>query len=648
MKEWKKRFLYLLLTLTALTLFAGLAAADQGGTAAGILTVNDEKGTMVYFRPSGNGAAFLISQTDLSGTQVSPQRGAPDPLTDDPAVARPAALAALDKAYSRYPKADYNDAEWAQIQAAYNGGKSAIQSAATYAQIQSALAAAAETMAGVSASNGSRNIKVAVTVEKFVLGGGYIVEPKLFTVSNHTLASDVIITALKDKYPGVTRPYRYSGNTKKNFYLSGVYDPDYKGSSGHEQSYTGFLSEFDEGSQSGWMYAVNNDFPGVGAAAFSLIDGDVMRWQYTKTGLGADIGADNSAWGSSEGVNTADKDALTWKVAEINADGEKAAYGDTYKNAIAVLSKITSTQTEVDAALAALKKSSGSGTDDEDTEDNTGEQGDTATGSWDDITERSDIPSAVGNKAAAEFSSDAASFAEKGVSIADAGKVMSVTASSNTLPKLVTGLGKNVASFLKASDGAIEADERAVRAAVEASSALRRSVDADKAIASASPVSFTASAKGATVIITIPINFKKLTDDGAAAFKDIVLLKLTDDGSLLSPAKKGKLSDIALEGDYVIKDDGGETVNDATTVSGSKTYYVFMAVKDGGAYDWDDADSRGHIFDPVCAGITATASGGGDGGASGGGGCDSGAPYLFSFLACLAIAAFKRAGSGAR
>jgi hypothetical protein len=359
MKDWKKRLLYLFLALTALALFAGLAAAAQMGTAAGILTVSDETGTKVYFRPSGNGAAFLISQTDLSGTRVSSQGGVSDPLTDDPTAARPAALAALDNAYGRYPNADYNDAEWAQIQAAYDSGKAAIESASTYAEIQSALAAAAETMAGVSASNGNRSIDVAVTVEKFVLNGGYIVEPKLFTVSNHARASDVILTALRDKYPGVTRPYIYSGSPTKNFYLSGVYDPDYKGSSGYEQSVSGYLSEFDEGGESGWMYAVNSGFPGVSAAAFSLIDGDVMRWQYTKTGLGADIGADNSAWGSSERVNTADKDALTWKVAEINTAGEKAEYGDTYKNAIAVLSKITSTQSEVNAALAALKKTSG-------------------------------------------------------------------------------------------------------------------------------------------------------------------------------------------------------------------------------------------------------------------------------------------------
>ncbi len=35
---------------------------------------------------------------------------------------------------------------------------------------------------------------------------------------------------------------------------------------------------------SGWMYSVDNDFPGVGASNWQMSDGEVMRWQFT--GLG--------------------------------------------------------------------------------------------------------------------------------------------------------------------------------------------------------------------------------------------------------------------------------------------------------------------------------------------------------------------------
>jgi hypothetical protein len=645
----REKLFCLVLLFLAAAFSAGAASADPGGTAAGRVTVSDGGGVELYFRPGNNGAAFAIA---------SGWRGAPGVLNDDPAVARPIALAALDKAYSRYPKADYSDAEWAQIQAAYNSGKSEIAAAGDYPGIQTALAAAAEAMAGVTASYGNRDIRVAVTVEKFILNGGYIVEPTLYTVKNHALASNVVLDALKARYPGVTRPYKSSGTPEKNFYLSGVYDPDYKGPSEGEQSFSGYLSEMDEGSQSGWMYAVNNGFPGVGAAAFSLIDGDVVRWQYTKTGLGSDIGADNSAWGADGGVTTADKDKLTWRVAEINTDDNKGDYGTAYEKAIAVLSRITSTQAEVDAALANLKTPSGNGNDDNNNDDDSDNDdpnapgdgnGDTSSVSWEDITDQAGIPSAVDEKIGADFAGASESFSANGVTIAKASDVREIIA-SGALPRQIADLGKNVGSFLRVVDGRIEANERALIAAIEVSSSLSGSVDADKPVITANPVSVTASARGSTVIIPIPVSFKKLADAGAATFKDIVILKLKDDGSLLTPSRKSELAGISREGDYVIKDDTGETVNDGTPVSGSGTYYVCIAVRDGGAYDWDETDSDAHIFDPICAGVAKNAvgggndqSGGGSGEGGGGGGCDSGAFLLAALLGCAAIAATKRA-----
>lgn len=50
------------------------------------------------------------------------------------------------------------------------------------------------------------------------------------------------------------------------------------------------LGEFDEGPLSGWMYSVNGTFPDFSAGIYSLKNGDVVRWQYTKD-LGKDLGA---------------------------------------------------------------------------------------------------------------------------------------------------------------------------------------------------------------------------------------------------------------------------------------------------------------------------------------------------------------------
>lgn len=51
----------------------------------------------------------------------------------------------------------------------------------------------------------------------------------------------------------------------------------------------GNLYEFDGGAQSGWMYAVNGEFPNYGCSSVALEDGDVVEWMYT-CDLGADVG----------------------------------------------------------------------------------------------------------------------------------------------------------------------------------------------------------------------------------------------------------------------------------------------------------------------------------------------------------------------
>ena len=53
----------------------------------------------------------------------------------------------------------------------------------------------------------------------------------------------------------------------------------------------GNLYEFDCGPQSGWMYSVNEVYPGLGCSAYTLADGDVIVFSYT-CDLGADLGAE--------------------------------------------------------------------------------------------------------------------------------------------------------------------------------------------------------------------------------------------------------------------------------------------------------------------------------------------------------------------
>ncbi len=53
------------------------------------------------------------------------------------------------------------------------------------------------------------------------------------------------------------------------------------------------LYEFDCGSNSGWMYSVNDWYPNYGCSRYVLQDGDVVEWKYT-CDLGYDIGGSNA------------------------------------------------------------------------------------------------------------------------------------------------------------------------------------------------------------------------------------------------------------------------------------------------------------------------------------------------------------------
>ena len=50
--------------------------------------------------------------------------------------------------------------------------------------------------------------------------------------------------------------------------------------------------EFDCGSQSGWMYKVNNEFPNYGCSSYIVETEDEIVWCYTCEGLGVDVGAE--------------------------------------------------------------------------------------------------------------------------------------------------------------------------------------------------------------------------------------------------------------------------------------------------------------------------------------------------------------------
>jgi hypothetical protein len=177
------------------------------------------------------------------------------------------------------------------------------------------------------------SVKVTISVEQFTVNGTYVVLPTKMTVPGGTSAAQATTTLLG------AGNYRSTGSGS-SFYLCGVKVAGY----GDDD----FLDEFDEGSLSGWKITVDNTFISTSAGAHTLGEGDVVRWQYTKTGDfpgSRDLGGD---------AQPADKDALTAKIAEIRDAVTESFYGSSYEAALAALAKLPATQAEIDAALAEL------------------------------------------------------------------------------------------------------------------------------------------------------------------------------------------------------------------------------------------------------------------------------------------------------
>ena len=220
--------------------------------------------------------------------------------------------------------------------------------------------------------------KAVFTVEALSLGGGYIIEPCYVDIIEGENAAQALARLLEEK--GFT--YDNTGSLESGFYLSHIQgdaladiDPtggsipqalreklEEKGFDIQTRTDETSLGEFDYTSGSGWMYCLKNVFPNVGFADSYLSEGDVVRVQFTLA-YGSDIGGGHAmgTGGSAGYYEVANKDALTRRVAAINAEIEKDPYyleqnclTKAYDAAMDVLTTLYVSQADVDAALADL------------------------------------------------------------------------------------------------------------------------------------------------------------------------------------------------------------------------------------------------------------------------------------------------------
>lgn len=213
---------------------------------------------------------------------------------------------------------------------------------------------------------------VTISFEGLTLGQGMYIEPVRYTLSeiNDLIATEgygpydedeltaamVTLAVLIDN----DTAYKTTGDWESSIYLSDVYGFDTgvidipsiitenggPSNDDNNGNFDEYLGEFDYSNMSGWMITVNHLLIPVGSSQYYVEDGSVIRWHFTLWGYGADLGLGTS-WGMPAFFQAANKDAL-YAAYAVSDNAEAKA------NALAVMTNLTATQAEVDAALEEL------------------------------------------------------------------------------------------------------------------------------------------------------------------------------------------------------------------------------------------------------------------------------------------------------
>lgn len=218
---------------------------------------------------------------------------------------------------------------------------------------------------------------VYASVEKFTIGQGYLIKPTAIKFKSGETYADIIDRLLK------ANGYTYESTNSMGFYLASINNADSgvlkvpkciqnmpddtlpknkvdRDNAAHED--TKGLGEFSYSSQSGWYYFVNNIAQNVGMAGVKAKNGDVVRYQFTLYGLGADLG-DTSAekYGGVKALKLPNRDSITKKLAIVSGNPgykQNPAWVSAYNQAIATAQNMDSTQGQIAAAESKLPTAS--------------------------------------------------------------------------------------------------------------------------------------------------------------------------------------------------------------------------------------------------------------------------------------------------
>lgn len=210
---------------------------------------------------------------------------------------------------------------------------------------------------------------LSISVERFSLGGSFIVEPTQVEFRKGETYETIIKRVLQEnslKFEGTNGNYGY--------YLRGIMGVDcgkqnmpncVKNILNDRKMYIGNatskgLYEFDYTSGSGWMYYVNNQYVD-GMSKVLAKDGDATRLMFTLVG-GADltgvyVDSDNNPVKTY--FKSGDKSALLRLMAEANQQrtlwSQVDGFAEAYKDAVSIMAKPDATQSDIDESVKWLE-----------------------------------------------------------------------------------------------------------------------------------------------------------------------------------------------------------------------------------------------------------------------------------------------------
>lgn len=242
---------------------------------------------------------------------------------------------------------------------------------------------------------------ITFSLDAFTIGSGYIIAPTLVPVYANENNTQFLIRMLTENGFG----YDNSGKAATSFYLEAIYDgyqtaaktpyvgnnpgklnipadmpnfpkaiidvllengmisnvEDLRGNWSYGEprlgddgvSYLSGLGEFDYTSMSGWMYSVNGEFPNVGSSSTMPNDGDVIRWQFTVSGYGSDLGS--SYMGGDTPFPPCEKSILSKMMGGLNASADTEKYTALYNEAVTAMENFFATQAEVNIIIQKLR-----------------------------------------------------------------------------------------------------------------------------------------------------------------------------------------------------------------------------------------------------------------------------------------------------